>query len=80
MKNIEIEYFAAFKDLVQKASEKIDTEVQTAAELYEQIQGQYGLTLGLKSVKVAINDEFTSWNEELNDGDKVVFIPPVAGG
>ena len=28
----------------------------------------------------AVNDEFVDWSTTLNDGDKLVFIPPVAGG
>ncbi|HJN00209.1 MAG TPA: MoaD/ThiS family protein [Gammaproteobacteria bacterium] len=27
-----------------------------------------------------MNDEFSDWNIELNDGDRLVFIPPVTGG
>jgi molybdopterin synthase sulfur carrier subunit len=31
-------------------------------------------------LRVAVNDEFGDWSQELADGDRVVFIPPVAGG
>jgi molybdopterin converting factor small subunit len=31
-------------------------------------------------LKVAVNDEFSDWAQTLADGDRVVFIPPVAGG
>ena len=80
MKTVEIDYFAAFKDLVGKNCESFSTEVATVAELYEQVQQQYGLTMNTNTVKVAINDEFCTWGTELKNGDKVVFIPPVAGG
>jgi Molybdopterin converting factor, small subunit len=30
--------------------------------------------------KIAVNDEFSDWDIELNDGDRLVFIPPVTGG
>ncbi|MDG1462804.1 MAG: MoaD/ThiS family protein, partial [Gammaproteobacteria bacterium] len=33
-----------------------------------------------ENFKVAVNDEFSSWDASLSDGDHVVFIPPVAGG
>jgi len=29
---------------------------------------------------VAINDEMCDWETVLNDGDEVLFFPPVAGG
>jgi sulfur-carrier protein len=31
-------------------------------------------------MRVAVNDEFCEWSQRLNAGDRVVFIPPVAGG
>jgi molybdopterin converting factor small subunit len=31
-------------------------------------------------LRVAVNDEFADWSRPLVAGDRVVFIPPVAGG
>jgi molybdopterin converting factor small subunit len=31
-------------------------------------------------LRVAVNDEFCEWSAPLQPGDRVVFIPPVAGG
>jgi molybdopterin synthase sulfur carrier subunit len=31
-------------------------------------------------LKVAVNEEFAAWDQPLAGGDRVVFIPPVAGG
>jgi molybdopterin converting factor small subunit len=31
-------------------------------------------------LRVAVNDEFRDWTVPLASGDRVVFIPPVAGG
>jgi molybdopterin converting factor small subunit len=31
-------------------------------------------------VRAAVNDEFVAATTTLRDGDRVVFIPPVAGG
>jgi len=31
-------------------------------------------------LRVAVNDEFADWSRPLGAGDRVVFIPPVAGG
>jgi len=31
-------------------------------------------------LRVAVNEEFSDWQRPLEDGDRVVFIPPVAGG
>lgn len=33
-----------------------------------------------RSVRVAVNQTYASWESPLSDGDSVAFIPPVAGG
>ena len=38
------------------------------------------LGLGIDRLRVALNAEFQAWSAEIQDGDEVVFIPPVAGG
>lgn len=35
---------------------------------------------GLSHGRVAINDEWASFDAELRDGDTVAFVPPVSGG
>ena len=37
-------------------------------------------TMSMNHVRLAVNDAFVDWSTPLNDGDAVVFIPPVAGG
>lgn len=80
MKKIKINYYAFFKDAVGKSDETIDFSGESAAELYEKLTLDYEIDLRVSRVKVAINDEFRPLDTKLNDGDKVVFIPPVAGG
>ncbi|MFT5120998.1 MAG: molybdopterin synthase sulfur carrier subunit, partial [Psychrobacter glaciei] len=31
-------------------------------------------------LRVAVNDYFAKWTDQIHDGDSVVFITPVAGG
>ena len=80
MLNVEIVYFALLKDQARKEREMLQTTAKTSAELYHILSKQYDFTLDQKYLMVAINDEFTSFDVELKEGDKVVFIPPVAGG
>lgn len=75
-----VKYFAALRDERGLDEEVLDIEVQTPKELYEQLQKEHGLGLCRSKLKVAINDEFADWAEELCANDTVVFIPPVAGG
>lgn len=76
---VRIEYFAALREHVGRAQEEIHSTATTVAELYAELDRRYAFP-ALGRVKVAVNDEFRDWQAPLQDGDFVVFIPPVAGG
>jgi len=80
MKKIHVRYFALFRDQVGRDEETIETDASDPAGLYAELQVRHDLGLGADRLKVAVNDEFTSWDRSLSDGDRIVFIPPVAGG
>lgn len=80
MRNISVIYFAALREQAKKREEKIDTSSETAVELYRELQSRYGFTLDSTEITVAINDRNASLGVVLQSGDRVVFIPPVAGG
>ncbi len=78
---ITVLYFASLADRAQKSQETIVVANDTSiAQLYEQLQAQYRFNLEADKLRVAINDEFGEWEDGLNDGDTLAFIPPVAGG
>jgi molybdopterin converting factor subunit 1 len=76
---LNIEYFAILRELAGLDREQVETEVTTPAELFVELTQRYGFP-EMTTVKVAINDEFGDWQAQLQEGDSVVFIPPVAGG
>ena len=76
---IRIEYFAVLREHVGLAREDLSTTATTVGELYAELDQRYAFP-ALGRVKVAVNDEFRDWDAPLQDGDFVVFIPPVAGG
>jgi molybdopterin converting factor small subunit len=71
MKSITVKYFAILRE------QRGEAEAQT---LYEELQPQHGFTLPVDRLRAAVNGEFQPWPAPLNEGDEVVFIPPVAGG
>jgi molybdopterin converting factor subunit 1 len=77
---VRLEYFALLREQRGLASETVQTAAATARALYQELAAAHGFTLGLERVKVAINNEFASWDHALAANDSVVFIPPVAGG
>ena len=79
-RRILVEYFALFREMAGCDKEFIKTDAVDASALYREIQERHALALDPGRMKVAINDEFSAWDTPLTDGDRVVFIPPVAGG
>jgi molybdopterin converting factor subunit 1 len=80
MKQLQVQYFAALREQAGRSEERLDTQAQTPAELYAELQTRHGLTLPADSLRVAVNADFVDWSRPLESGDRVVFIPPVAGG
>jgi sulfur-carrier protein len=79
-KTIRVQYFALLRDQRGLADEKLATDAGTPAGLYAELRARHGFTLPAEQLRVAVNNEFTPWDAPLNDGDALVFIPPVAGG
>ena len=80
LRRIQIEYFALFREVAGCDKEFIETDAVDASALYQEIRERHALALEQGRLKVAINDEFSDWDTPLADGDRVVFIPPGAGG
>lgn len=78
--DISIEYFARFREQAGTAGEQLSAQNSSVAALYNRLAERYGFELPRADVKVAVNDEFVDWSYQLQDGDRLVFIPPVAGG
>lgn len=79
-KEINLEYFASLRETRGQSHETLSTRAGTPRELYKNLQEKYGFEIPTAALRVAVNDSFKSWDAELNDGDDVVFIPPVSGG
>ena len=79
-KSIEIQYFALLQEQRGCAGETVTTAAATPRELYAELKDRHGFSLFANVLRVAVNDEFESWDVPLHDKDRVVFIQPVAGG
>lgn len=79
-KNIRLGYYAVLRERRGLAEEQLVTEAATPGVLYEELRRQHGFPLEARQLRVVINNAFTAWDTPLNEGDHVVFIPPVAGG
>ena len=79
-KTVQVHYYALLREVRGKESESVTTSAANTRQLYEELQGQHRFPLPAERLKVAVNDEFRDWETPLQNGDSVVFIPPVAGG
>lgn len=79
-RHVRVEYFAILREQAGKTGEVVETSSVTARQLYDELKHRYAFSLLNEHIGVAINDDFREWDTKLNENDKVVFIPPVAGG
>ena len=49
------------------------------SDVLASIKKKHKIDIGA-NFKIAVNDEFSKWDIKLNNGDRLVFIPPVTGG
>jgi len=72
-------FFAHLREAAGKESITMDVTGKTVAELKELLVTQYQLNQ-LDTVMTAINEEFATNEEIIQQGDTIAFIPPVSGG
>ncbi|AZU64650.1 molybdopterin converting factor subunit 1 [Neobacillus mesonae] len=72
-------FFAHLRDVVGEESLMVEASGKTVAELKAELAGKYDLPR-LETVMTAINEEFASNDEVIQDGDEIALIPPVSGG
>jgi molybdopterin converting factor small subunit len=80
MNDVSIQYYAVLREQAGRSAERVETSAATPADLYAERREVHRFTLPVALLRVAVNDEFCEWTRPLRNGDRVVFIPPVAGG
>ena len=77
---IQVIYFAILRELTGLDKETFSMKKgNNPGDVLTSINERHEIDLGI-SFKIAVNDEFSDWDIELNEGDRLVFIPPVTGG
>jgi len=79
--NLTIALFGIAREIVGKSSLEIAAPVgQSAAGLLADLRTQYPALAGLRSLAVAVNNEYAAEDVALHERDEIALIPPVAGG
>ena len=77
---IQVIYFAILRELTGLDKETFSMrEGNEPDDVLSSINKRHEIDVGI-NFKIAVNDEFSDRDIELNDGDRLVFIPPVTGG
>ncbi len=77
---INVVYFAKLRELTGLDQEAFSIiKGSNPADVLASINERHQIDIG-SNFKIAVNDEFSDWDIKLNDGDRLVFIPPVTGG
>lgn len=80
-RQIHVRFFALLREQAGCASLVTDTAAPDAAALYAELQARFpALSFPTRLLKVSINERYAGLTTPLAAGDRVVFIPPVAGG
>jgi molybdenum cofactor guanylyltransferase len=80
LRHLTVQYYAVLREQAGRREESLTTAARTPRELYAELRARYPFSLAPEMLRVAVNAEFRDWSTPLTDGDRVVFIPPVAGG
>jgi len=80
MKEVKVQYYAVFREQRGLGEETLETAAITAGDLYRELAERHGFSLPPSLVRASVNLQFKPLGDHLQDGDTVVFIPPVAGG
>ena len=78
---IKVLFFGITTDLMQtSALECTINEGSTVADFRKQLQTDYPQLSNLNTYAVALNEEYTSGDEVIQQNDILAVIPPVSGG
>ena len=80
MLTLHIQYFAILREQRGLGEETLTTAAATPNALYEELRDRHQFTLPADRIRAAVNEAFVAADAPLRQGDRVVFIPPVAGG
>ena len=80
MITVHVQYFAILREQRGLSAETLTTSAPSLTALYDELGARHKFTLPADRIRAAVNDAFVPSSAPLREGDRIVFIPPVAGG
>jgi len=75
-----VRYFALLREQAGCSQEEVESEARTPGELYRELSERHSLKWRTELLRAVVNERYVEMDTLLSDGDRVVFVPPVAGG
>ena len=80
MNKYRIRAFGITKDLLGGRETSIEIKGQTVGALRAALNERYPQLLGLRSLLIAVNNDYADEDVQLTSSDEIALIPPVSGG
>ena len=77
---IEVRYVAQLREARGCSVETIKTSASTPRAIYKDLAQKHGFMMSPKHMRVAVNDVIVDWDRPVSENDRLMFVPPVAGG
>jgi sulfur-carrier protein len=72
--------FGITRDILGGREVKVEMSGQSVADLRKHLNTSYPKLEGLRSLFIAVNQQYAEDDQQLNPTDEIALIPPVSGG
>jgi molybdopterin converting factor small subunit len=81
LRPLHVRFFAILREQAGCAAVEASSTAANPTQLYTELQQRFpGLVFPVTLLRVSVNERYVAMDVALNAGDRIVFIPPIAGG
>ncbi len=77
---IHIQHYAELAVVAGQVEQAWQTEQSDMRGLYQELRQRFAIRFAETQIKPVRNDRFVAWDELIESGDVVAFLPPFSGG
>ena len=75
-----VKSYGIAKDIIGERTYTLETDAVTVGELRTWLTNKYPELTELRSLFIAVNQNYAEDAQNINETDEIVLIPPVSGG
>ncbi|HOX84027.1 MAG TPA: MoaD/ThiS family protein [Chryseolinea sp.] len=80
MNKYTIKAFGVTKDILGGKENSFELKAKTVGELRAELNTRFPKLMGLRSLYIAVNNDYAEESKLLAETDEIALIPPVSGG